>query len=112
MSKHTPGPWLIQETTVYALNERKSPVNRFHASVDAGFDNLDKRISREEILANANLIAAAPDLLEALEELLSAYESLRIDEWSRPRDQWNKDCDNDRRGLKAIKVIAKARGEA
>ncbi|MDO9345069.1 MAG: hypothetical protein Q7T99_16450 [Pseudomonas sp.] len=66
-TKHTPGPWLIQDSTVYALNERRPPVNRFHASVDSGYDNCDKRISREEVNANAKLIAAAPDLLEALE---------------------------------------------
>ncbi|PMU87103.1 MULTISPECIES: hypothetical protein [unclassified Pseudomonas] len=66
-TKHTPEPWLIQESTVYALNERRPPVNRFHASVDSGFDNCDKRISREEVCANAKLIAAAPDLLKALE---------------------------------------------
>lgn len=67
MNKHTPGPWLIQKSTVYALNDRRPQVNRFSASVDAGFDNCDKSISRKEVSANTLLIAAAPDLLEALE---------------------------------------------
>lgn len=78
-TKHTPGPWLIQESTVYALNERRPPVNRFHASVDSGFDNCDKRISREEVCANAKLMATAPDLLADLvvaAETLRRYEAL------------------------------------
>lgn len=75
-TKHTPGPWLIEESTVYALNERRLPVNRFHASVDAGFDNCDQRISRAEVNANVKLIAAAPDLLAALQKLHASLKSL------------------------------------
>lgn len=70
MSKHTPGPWLLQETTVYALNEERIPVNRFTAIIDSGWRNAESRISRGEMEANARLIASAPDLLEALECLL------------------------------------------
>ena len=65
--KHTPGPWLLQETTVYALNEERIPVNRFTASIDSGWRNEKSRISRKEVEANARLISAAPELLEALE---------------------------------------------
>ena len=57
------------------------------------------------------IMVDAPDLLEALEGLLEAYEWLRIDEWSRDRSQWSNENELDSKGLKAIDIIAKARGE-
>jgi hypothetical protein len=56
--QHTPGPWLRPAVqTVRASN------GRLIARVDAGGD-----ISGKEVVANASLIAAAPDLLEAARE--------------------------------------------
>lgn len=66
MSKHTPGPWLLEDRTVYALNSDSSPVNRFWSQVERGWADQRERTSFEEAEANARLIAAAPDLLEAL----------------------------------------------
>jgi len=69
---HTPGPWLIQNTTVYALmhDSYKKDVeqfrNRFYASVQK-----DRECTEEEATANARLIAAAPELLEFAKEWLS-----------------------------------------
>lgn len=60
MSKHTPGPWEVQNMTVF---------NRgcmFVANCD-GLGDVDRM---EMSRANARLIAAAPDLLAALKELL------------------------------------------
>ena len=75
MSKHTPGPWtLFQDQSV-----------RHYAGIEAGKLSIvaigypelipamdDSGVhgrTEEEELANAYLIAAAPDLLEALENL-------------------------------------------
>lgn len=61
MNKHTPAPWVIAEnskTFIYALNEKGT--NVFFANVQ------DPHTSKEELEANARLMAAAPDLLEAL----------------------------------------------
>ncbi len=71
MSKHTPGPWLLEQTTVYALNNERVPVNRFTASLDRGWSDNSSRILQQEVEANAHLIAAAPDLLEALSEIIN-----------------------------------------
>ena len=66
MSKHTPGPWVLGDE------------NNQHAQVCLGDSmcSVDLRrfadyptcegMSREEMLANARLIAAAPEMLEVL----------------------------------------------
>lgn len=56
--KHTPRPWIVSKTTVYALND--DGYNRFSALVQ------DAHTSLDELESNARLIAAAPELLEAL----------------------------------------------
>ena len=79
-ASHTPGPWKVgeDEPFVYALNN--AGTNRFFAGVQAGWlteggtnKPTDVRTSHDEIMANARLIAAAPDLLEALEKLLAFH---------------------------------------
>ena len=65
MTDPTKGPWRVFEADQYMV-----------VSPDKGMDNgfniafVDGRVSddEEEIIANARLIAAAPDLLAALEE--------------------------------------------
>lgn len=57
MAEHTPGPWKAE----YDLVE--GPDGAYVAKAIIG-------VPREEYLANARLIAAAPDLLEALENVL------------------------------------------
>jgi hypothetical protein len=68
---YTPGPYLRDGTTVYALEPIEPPrwhkgeramVNRFTARVDRGRQCSDPA----ELEATAALIAAAPDLLAAL----------------------------------------------
>lgn len=74
--KFTPGPWLRTDgdTMVYALEHdgyrrgEEAFRNRFHASI-----YLDRRADRSEGIANAALIAAAPELYTALERLLEDY---------------------------------------
>jgi len=61
MSKHTPGPWLIDGRTVYALNS--SGYNHMSIYVPR---QLGPGSTIEEEMANVRLIAAAPDMLELL----------------------------------------------
>ena len=66
---HTPGPWKVDGSFVYALEPAKwlgnsTFQNRFWASVQA-----PSSTPSDEIYANAHLIASAPDLLDALEKL-------------------------------------------
>lgn len=71
MSKHTPGPWKLQNETIYALDEN-GVVNRFSVSVQEGYVRSSRnymhnvRTPKAELQANARLIAAAPDMLKAL----------------------------------------------
>ena len=104
---YTRGPWLLDNMTVYALDETGS-CNRFSAQVQWGFkhhsqgDKIDERTSEDELTANARLIAAAPELLEALETTLANAKLFNRDTdlmWVAVRD-------------KAETAIAKARGEA
>ena len=72
---HTPGPWKLEERSIYALQHagwRKGEEqfeNRFYASVQAG-----RGTPTEELEANARLIAAAPELLHELEHLVRLME--------------------------------------
>jgi hypothetical protein len=67
MSEHTPGPWLREGNTIYALMHHgwrkgvEQMRNRFTTFVQK-----DREISDKELEANARLICAAPELLEAL----------------------------------------------
>ena len=70
MSKHTPGPWLREDRTIYTLMHHgwrkgvEQLKNRFTVTVQKDFE-----CSQEEIEANARLIAAAPELLKALKAI-------------------------------------------
>jgi hypothetical protein len=68
-NKHTPGPWLRDNLTIYTLRPCKwlghdSMENAWTAYV---MPNGQHKIPLKELEANARLIAAAPELLEALE---------------------------------------------
>lgn len=100
MSGHTPGQWDRQDHTIFALDETGT-INRFSAQVQGGFVcreqgwNQAERTSDAELLANARLIAAAPELLEALELAVAYLTGL-------PHEPAHK----------IASAIAKARGEA
>lgn len=95
MSKHTPGPWLREGNTIYTLTHsgwRKGVeqlCNRFAAHVAAYHVDCQP----EEMEANVQLMAAAPDLLEALKGFIDGAEAMG----------WYTD--------KARAAIAKATGE-
>lgn len=64
---HTPGPWQVRETPESSNQSFVVQVGRCRVSVSTDND-----------LADATLIAAAPDLLEALRKMLDRYAE---DEW-------------------------------
>jgi hypothetical protein len=79
-TKHTPGPWKLDcfkhDFQIEAIGVR---ILRSHASDE----DVDYRMKTSETgqqeLANARLIAAAPDLLAVCEELLPALENAEAD---------------------------------
>lgn len=74
-TKHTPGPWLVRYNSVTtALNLKivdaeEQPVCEFADPLYANERNGIK--SERESIANANLIAAAPELLATLQALVA-----------------------------------------
>lgn len=77
--KHTPGPWLQNGAAIYALQEtgkyhKGEPIleNRFYIFIQGP-------CSEEEKLANAKLIAAAPELLAACEWAVEQFKKLADD---------------------------------
>ncbi len=91
---HTKASWLLAEDGspfVYALNERG--FNRFWLNVYAGThgdSDIQERTSDAEIMANARLIAAAPDLYAELQnianiELLKFDDADEFRDWARNR---------------------------
>ncbi len=89
MSKHTLGPWVYEPETFTIRTANDD--SYWLASIDG-------TIEGEEGLANAHLIAAAPDMLEALELALTAC--LR-----------NEDCETSLHVRRIRLAIKKAKGD-
>jgi hypothetical protein len=74
--KHTKEEWLVEDTTVYALEfdsffrGKEQMRNRFWAHV-YGY----RSTPQEELEANARLMAAAPELLSALQAIADLYDT-------------------------------------
>jgi hypothetical protein len=98
-TKFTPGKYMRDEHTVYALNDEG--VNRFSANIMRGRDDSGEKTTVAECEAVAQLFAASPDLYKALETVLSQY---RL---------FVGPCDVIARGVvaQAESVLASARGE-
>lgn len=108
-SKHTPGPWMYQG----AMNCDKIKVGTCDRDIclqglkdsicvlqmPGGYNGIKQH---SETVANARLIAAAPEMLEALEECLGALTGGLDGKWSMDIDP----------AEEARKAIAKAKGEA
>lgn len=89
--KHTEGPWTCDERGLVSGLDRDRPES---PSFDI-FDAEEWPGSEQEALANAKLIAAAPEMLEALEKA----------------EEWLKGWASAKHGLEIIQaVIAKAKG--
>jgi hypothetical protein len=69
---HTPGPWRVNAILTASENDRGWNIARDHAGIGGFVGTVSPRIkgnrgnASAEGLANARLIAAAPELLEAL----------------------------------------------
>ena len=99
-NKYTPGPWAAHALPITNTFEVKAPNANMGERHVCCTDSLN--VSDETKIANARLIAAAPELLDALEELYSIT--------------YGKHKDNDQVSEEYIvnlvqTVIAKARGE-
>lgn len=104
MSEYTKGPWLLageDQTFVYALGPHGT--NVFWAHVQAAGS---ERASNSEKVANARLIAAAPELLEVLESLWDVVDvAIQSGDW-----QVDGARDPEAELNRAARVIKKAQG--
>ena len=71
MARHTEGPWELDDSEKYY---RRGAIRR-NGMVVAFMNDNWQPITAEERLANARLIAAAPDMLEALREMVAGREN-------------------------------------
>ena len=97
MGKYTPGPWKMYNTD-YGVG-----VTSKHSDVAICRDNynapLDSRRKPEEDIANACLMAAAPDMISALRAILAVSER-------RDGPAWNVISDTARAGINKAEGFA------
>jgi hypothetical protein len=68
-ARHTPGPWFIGDENNACCDVLLGTEHNLTCNMDRRDNNTCAEvISRAEMLANAHLIAAAPDMLEALKD--------------------------------------------
>ena len=109
--KHTPGPWFQGTGNYeYCVYDKRVWINQ-DGSRGGETPNLVVVVSPEDAIADARLIAAAPDLLEALKDLLDEAEWLRREySHDRERDGWDA-LEEDPCFTVARAAIAKATGD-
>lgn len=75
MSAHTQGPWSVGPQVDFhqVVKAAGTTLAAVYSGIPAGEANRTKADREERRLANARLIAAAPDMLKALDELLCAW---------------------------------------
>jgi hypothetical protein len=96
MSKHTPGPWVIERNSIGPTS--KEDDQSYGMMMQVAY--VERYDWPENACANARLISSAPDLLEALEGMVRKAQ----------KQNWN---DNYPAELSAAyAAIAKARGES
>jgi hypothetical protein len=102
MSKYTKGPWWVEEGT----EEDEGRLFICHSGTMCDVTtvvNIERKIDRnkEDNMANAHLIAAAPDMLAALVQAVEWIED----------DRWGEDYICEEWYSEARAAIAKAKGE-
>ena len=104
---HTPGPWKARPKfrSIGALwNERRSVFERIVAYLPTwgyDYDPFAEHSTDPEMVANACLIAAAPELLELVHEAYSYLDPI----------DFGDDTEGEDLVIKLMDVIAKVRGE-
>jgi len=106
-TKHTPGPWIVEEChnidgSKFLTINGQGPHGAWLADIQGGLINGHPADVTEKHLANACLIAAAPDLLEALHQCLTLVDAHRKAALG----------EGDLAALNARAAIAKAEGNA
>ena len=111
MSKHTQGKWKVHPVRNYVLNSNK-PDNYVVRCWDDTQDTIaiarmvtfsDGKRDMDEVEANANLIASAPEMLKMLYEIESVLHTAFLkDESSDIKEVWKK----------VLRLIYKAEGGA
>ena len=101
---HTPAPWLLNDCDD-AHDCAVTIRTESDTLIAVMADETGEDWSESEILANAHLIAAAPELLEALESIIPDLEQLN----GLYSEDDNPDSYENLRAVRA--VIAKAKGE-
>ena len=75
VTNHTPGPWEIDDTTLYRGEEMiKCQNGRYIAAITERYNG--KVYDDVQTTANSKLIAAAPLILEVLMEIIDQYDKL------------------------------------
>lgn len=97
--KYTPGPWEFSDMSGLTMDDK--PYASAHVGANQEIVAIlgDDYEKRDTVLANAQLIAAAPKLLEALEEMLAEMQV------------WESELGEHPAATKARAVLAKAKGE-
>lgn len=78
-AKHTPGPWCISDENPKFIKQDFSMIGSNHGAIVAcacGYDNTVLYPSDEQAIANARLIAAAPENLQSNSELATIVREL------------------------------------
>lgn len=106
--KHTQGPWRVQakedrKRCVLAGEVNEMPTSICTAYVTQKGTNGRRQVNHPEAIANANLIAAAPEMLEALELLTPLFaDNIKYDT--------NADSSDQAVIKQAYEAMAKAKG--
>lgn len=99
-AKHTRGPWISEDGEVCCVRAQQDGGRIALMANLKGQFGLSGRRSASEVVANARLIAAAPELLDALQLLVDLMPDPELDIDTVRREQV----------IKAKAVIAKATG--
>lgn len=110
-ARHTPGPWSIGDENNACCDVLLGTEHNLTCSLDRRDDNTYAEvISRAEMLANAQLIAAAPELLDAL-QIAREFMSIASD-WNFHEAEINGEMRSTYDWLEVVDAaIAKATGE-
>jgi hypothetical protein len=103
---HTPGPWNIGDENNQCCEVLLGTLHNLTANVDRQDSNTGQIvITRDEMLANARLMAAAPDLLEACKLLMEHIKEGLV-------SVYEERADNGQPGVSACEAIESAIAKA